>query len=82
MEKEFDLQVSNHDFNAAKEQLKKFAEQDVEELKFDKVRTHEDIFGLDLYEAGFGPQIEAAVKALFAGKGSIRTTLHHYVMAR
>ena len=27
MEKEFDLQVSNHDFNAAKEQLKKFAEQ-------------------------------------------------------
>ena len=46
MEKEFDLQISNHDFNAAKEQLKKFAEQDVKELKFDKVRTHEDIFGL------------------------------------
>lgn len=42
----------------------------------------EDIFGLDLYEAGFGPQIEAAVKALFAGKGSVRTTLHRYVMAR
>lgn len=52
MEKEFDLQVSNHDFNAAKEQLKKFAEQDVEELKFDKVRTHEDFFGLEWSEHG------------------------------
>lgn len=52
MEKEFDLQVSNHDFNAAKEQLKKFAEQDVEELKFDKVRTHEDFFGVEWAEHG------------------------------
>ncbi len=52
MEKEFDLQVSNHDFNAAKEQLKKFAEQDVEELKFDKVRTHEDFFGVEWSEHG------------------------------
>lgn len=52
MEKEFDLQVSNHDFNAAKEQLKKFTEQDVEELKFDKVRTHEDFFGLEWSEHG------------------------------
>lgn len=52
MEKEFDLQISNHDFNAAKEQLKKFAEQDVEELKFDKVRTHEDFFGLEWSEHG------------------------------
>lgn len=52
MEKEFDLQVSNHDFNAAKEQLKKFAEQDIEELKFDKVRTHEDFFGVEWAEHG------------------------------
>lgn len=52
MEKEFDLQVSNHDFNAAKEQLKKFAEQDVEELKFEKVRTHEDFFGVEWAEHG------------------------------
>ena len=44
--------------------------------------SRKDIFGLDLYEAGFGPQLEAAVKALFAGKGSVRTTLHRYVMAR
>lgn len=52
MEKEFGLQISNHDFNAAKEQLKKFAEQDVEELKFDKVRTHEDFFRLEWFEHG------------------------------
>lgn len=52
MEKEFKLQISNHDFNAAKEQLKQFAEQDVEELKFDKVRTHEDFFGLEWSEHG------------------------------
>ena len=52
MEKEFDLQISNHDFNVAKEQLKQFAEQDVEELKFDKVRTHEDFFGLEWSEHG------------------------------
>lgn len=52
MEKELGLQISNHDFNAAKEQLKKFAEQDVEELKFDKVRTHEDFFRLEWFEHG------------------------------
>lgn len=52
MEKEFKLQISNHDFNVAKEQLKQFAEQDVEELKFDKVRTHEDFFGLEWSEHG------------------------------
>ena len=65
MEKEFDLQVSNHDFNAAKEQLKKFAEQDVEELKFDKVRTHEDIFGLEWAEHGVtGKELNSLIEKL------------------
>ena len=30
------------------------------------------VFGLDLYEAGFGEQIEGMVKELFAGKGLAR----------
>ena len=65
MENEFDLQVSNHDFNAAKEQLKKFAEQDVEELKFDKVRTHEDIFGLEWAEHGVtGKELNSLIEKL------------------
>lgn len=65
MEKEFDLQVSNHDFNAAKEQLKKFAEQDVEELKFDKVRTHEDIFGIEWSEHGVtGKELNSLIEKL------------------
>ena len=65
MEKEFDLQISNHDFNAAKEQLKKFAEQDVEELKFDKVRTHEDIFGLEWAEHGVtGKELNSLIEKL------------------
>lgn len=65
MENEFDLQVSNHDFNAAKEQLKKFAEQDVEELKFDKVRTHEDIFGLEWSEHGVtGKELNSLIEKL------------------
>jgi fructuronate reductase len=40
------------------------------------------VFGLDLYEAGFGEQIEGMVKELFAGKGAVRQTLHKYVAAR
>ena len=32
--------------------MKKFAEQDIEELKFDKVRTHEDFFGVEWAEHG------------------------------
>lgn len=65
MEKEFDLQVSNHDFNAAKEQLKKFTEQDVEELKFDKVRTHEDIFGIEWSEHGVtGKELNSLIEKL------------------
>ncbi len=41
-----------------------------------------DIFGVDLYEAGLGCQIEGMVKELFAGKGAVRSTLHKYVSAR
>lgn len=65
MEKELDLQISNHDFNAAKEQLRIFAEQDVKELKFDKVRTHEDFFGLEWAEHGVtGKELNSLIEKL------------------
>ena len=41
-----------------------------------------DVFGLDLYEAGLGEQIESMVKELYAGPGAVRATLHKYVSAR
>jgi fructuronate reductase len=41
-----------------------------------------DVFGLDLYEAGLGEQIESMVRELFAGPGAVRATLHKYVAAR
>ena len=41
-----------------------------------------DVFGLDLYEAGLGEQIEGYVKELYAGPGAVRETLHKYVTAR
>ena len=41
-----------------------------------------DVFGLDLYAAGLGEQIEGMVKELYAGKGAVRATLHKYVSAR
>ena len=41
-----------------------------------------DVFGLDLYEAGLGEQIEGMVKELYAGQGAVRSTLHKYVSAR
>lgn len=44
--------------------------------------TRKDVFGLDLYAAGLGEQIEGYVKELFAGKGAVRRTLHKYVSAR
>ncbi|MBQ0020492.1 MAG: mannitol dehydrogenase family protein [Bacteroidales bacterium] len=44
--------------------------------------TRKDIFGLDLYEAGLGEQIEGMVKELYAGPGAVRATLHKYVQAR
>ena len=44
--------------------------------------TRKDVFGLDLYEAGLGEQIEGMVKELYAGPGAVRATLHKYVQAR
>ncbi len=41
-----------------------------------------DVFGLDLYEAGLGEQIEGMVKELYAGPGAVRETLHKYVAQR
>ena len=44
--------------------------------------SRKDVFGLDLYEAGLGEQIEGMVKELYAGNGAVRATLHKYVAAR
>ena len=44
--------------------------------------NRKDIFGLDLYEAGLGDQIEGMVRELFEGKGAVRKTLHKYVNTR
>ena len=44
--------------------------------------SRKDVFGLDLYEAGLGEQIEGMVRELFAGAGAVRKTLHKYVSAR
>ena len=44
--------------------------------------SRKDVFGLDLYEAGLGEQIEGMVKELYAGPGTVRATLHKYVSAR
>ncbi len=44
--------------------------------------SRKDVFGLDLYEAGLGEQIEGMVRELFAGAGAVRATLHKYVSAR
>lgn len=48
----FEVNISKHDFEEAKVQLKKFSEQDKEKLAFSKVRTHEVILGLELTEHG------------------------------
>ena len=55
-------------------------DQDWSPLK--KLYSRSDVFGLDLYEAGLGQQIEGMVKELYAGKGAVRATLHKYVSAR
>ena len=47
-----------------------------------KLFSRKDVFGLDLYEAGLGEQIEGMVKELYAGKGAVRATLHQYVSER
>ncbi len=44
--------------------------------------SRRDVFGLDLYAAGLGEQIEGMVRELFAGKGAVRATLHKYVSQR
>ncbi len=41
-----------------------------------------DVFGVNLYEAGLGEQIEGMVKELYAGNGAVRKTLHKYVVMR
>ena len=56
------------------------ANQDWSPLK--KLYSRKDVFGLDLYKAGLGEQIEGMVKELFAGNGAVRSTLHKYVSAR
>ena len=47
-----------------------------------KLFSRKDVFGLDLYEAGLGEQIEGMVRELYAAPGAVRTTLHKYVSAR
>jgi fructuronate reductase len=44
--------------------------------------SRKDVFGLDLYEAGLGEQIEGMVRELYAGNGAVRATLHKYVSKR
>ncbi|MCR4583642.1 MAG: mannitol dehydrogenase family protein [Prevotella sp.] len=55
-------------------------DQDWSPLK--KLYSRADVFGLNLYEAGLGEQIEGMVKELYAGPGAVRATLHKYVEAR
>ena len=55
-------------------------DQDWSPLK--QLYTRKDVFGIDLYVAGFGEQIEGYVKELFAGPGAVRQTLHKYVSRR
>ena len=53
-QEKFEINISQHDFDEAKEHLKEFAEQSRDDLYFDKVRTHEEFFGfgLDFVEHG------------------------------
>ena len=48
----FEINISQHDFDEAKEHLKEFAEQSRDELYFDKVKTHDDFFGFEFAEHG------------------------------
>ena len=56
------------------------ADQDYSCLR--QLYSRADVFGLDLYEAGLGAQIEGMVKELYAGPGAVRATLHKYVKSR
>ena len=49
---EQEINISQHDFDEAKEHLKEFAEQSQDELYFDKVKTHDDFFGFEFAEHG------------------------------
>ena len=51
-QEKFEVNISQHDFDEAKEHLKEFAEQSQDELYFDKVRTHDDFFGIEFAEHG------------------------------
>ncbi|WP_248034263.1 hypothetical protein [Streptococcus sp. oral taxon 431] len=53
-QEKFEIKLSHHDFDEAKKHLKEFAEQSRDDLYFDKVRTHEELFGfgLDFVEHG------------------------------
>jgi len=51
-QEKFEINISKHDFDEAKEHLKEFAEQSQDELYFDKVRTHDDFFGFEFAEHG------------------------------
>ena len=56
------------------------ADQDWSCLK--QLYSRADIFGVNLYEAGLGEQVEGMVRELYAGPGAVRATLHKYVEAR
>ena len=51
-QEKFEINISQHDFDEAKEHLKEFAEQSRDELYFDKVKTHDDFFGFEFAEHG------------------------------
>ena len=51
-QEKFEINISKHDFDEAKEHLKEFAEQSQDELYFYTVRTHEDFFGFEFAEHG------------------------------
>jgi fructuronate reductase len=55
-------------------------EQDYSCLK--QLYSREDVFGLNLYDAGLGEQIEGMVRELFAGASAVRKTLHKYTSGR
>ena len=49
-QEKFEINISPYDFNEAKELLKELAEQSRDELYFDTVKTHDDLFGCEFTE--------------------------------
>ena len=43
------------------------------------ILSNENIFGMNLYEAGIGEKIEEMVRSQLAGPGAVRETLKHYL---